>query len=207
MPGTLQRISTLAIAAMLGAAALSAQSSEGGSAIASEWEQYSPSLYNKGDQTFSITLGTIKPLFYLDADGEKLDNKSKLGGAGSLSYSYFFTPHFALGGEFGGMFSGTVGGNMLYIMPFGLRATYQYVAGQFEFPFSVMVGGATQSYLGTDYFGLIVKPGAGAYWRATPDWSFGLNTIWWWVPEWTSDRNTTVFGNFLELTLTARYHF
>lgn len=207
MPGILQRIPMLAIAALVAAASLSAQSSEGGSAIRSEWEEYSPSLYNRGDQTFSITLGTINPLFYIRGDGEKIDNKSNLGGAGSLSYNYFFTPHFALGGEFGGMFSGTVGGNMLYIMPFGLRATYQFIKGAFEFPLSIMAGGATQSYLSTNYFGLIVKPGAGAYWRASPDWSFGLNTIWWWVPEWTGKKETTVYGNFLELTLTARYHF
>jgi hypothetical protein len=208
MPEKLFRISVLAIVASIAAVALPAQeSSEGGIPIESEWNGYSPTKYNKGDQTFSINLGIINPLFYMRANGVKAENKSDLGGAGSLSYSYYFSPHFAIGGEFGGMFSGTIGGNMLFIMPFGVKATYQLVTGAFEFPFTLMAGGATEGYLGTNYFGLIVKPGAGAYWRYNPDWSFGVNAIYWWVPQWTGNDDTTVYGNFLELTLTARYHF
>ncbi len=207
MPGKLPRLTLLAILAFAAVALLDAQEADGEIKIESEWDGYSPSIYDRGDQTFSITIGTMNPLFYVRSDGEKVENKSKLGGAGSLSYSYFFTPNFALGGEFGGMFSATIGGNMLFVMPFGLRATYQLLYRDFEFPFSLMVGGATQSYLGTNYLGLIVKPGTGAYWRATPDWSFGLNAIWWWMPEWTDSRDTTVYGNFLELTLSARDHF
>jgi len=196
-----------AIEVLFATASLSAQDSDGRLPIESEWEGYSGSLYNRGDQTFSINLGTIVPLFYLRANGETAENKTNIGGAGSLSYNYYFSPYFALGGEFGGMFSGTIGGNMLFVMPFGLRFTTQIIKTPFEFPLSVMVGAASHGYLDTDYFGLIVKPAAGAYWRYSPDWSFGVNATYWWVPQWTGDDATTIYGNFLEVTLTARYHF
>jgi hypothetical protein len=69
-----------------------------------------------------------------------------------------------------------------------------------------MVGGAPQKYLEEGSFGLIVTPGASVFWRYNPEWSFGLNGNWWWLPQWPKDGKD-VYGNFLELTLTARYHF
>jgi len=201
------RISIFALAAACAGAGLWAE--EGAEQIPTEpvWDGKVPTLYSKGDKTFVISLGTINPMFYTTGEFKHVKNNNTLGGAGSLAYNYFLSPHFALGGEFGGMFSGTLGENMLFIMPFGMKATYQFVVAPFEFPVSLMVGGATQSYLDTNYLGLIVKPGAAVFWRQGPDWSFGLNAAWWWVPEWTESKDTTVFGNFLELTLSARYHF
>jgi len=175
--------------------------------IDSEWNGPAPKLYSKGDKTFIINLGTVLPLFFYSADGNSLANNLSVGGTGSLNYNYYFNSNLALGGEFGGSFSGTLGGNMLFMMPFGVKGTWHFIASPFEFPVSLMVGGVTQSYLGTDYFGLIVKPGVAAYWRFNPDWSFGLNSAWWWIPEWTSSASTSSYGNFLELTLSARYHF
>ncbi len=212
MPGKLTTLPLMLLAAFAAAASLGAQETNAPAPdeklpIESEWDGYSPSLYNKGDQTFSITLGTIVPLFYMRGTGELAENKTNIGGAGSLSYSYFLSHHFALGGEFGGMFAGTLGGNTLFVMPFGLKATWQFVASPFEFPLSVMVGGASYGYLDTNYFGIIVKPSAGAYWRYNADWSFGINAAYWWLPQWTADNYTTIYGNMLELTLTARYHF
>ncbi len=165
-----------------------------------------PSVYNPGDQTFGVDLGLTFPLFFISPDGSALANKIKLGGCGMLSYDYYLTENFALGGEFGGMFAPTVGGNMLYIMPFGLRATWQFINGSFEFPLSLLIGTASQSYLTSNYFGLFVKPAVSAYWRFNPDWSFGAAAAWWWVPQWAED-NKSSYGNILQITLGTRYHF
>lgn len=181
---------------------------EGGALpIESEWTGPSPALYNRGDQTFIINLGTVFPLFLASGNGASMDANMGIGGAGSLNYNYYFNGSFALGGEFGGMFTATIGQNMFFIMPFGLKLTYQFIAVPFEFPLSLMIGAASQSYLESNYFGLFVKPGVSFYWRYSPDWSFGVNAQYWWVPQWTSDEATTVFGNFLETTISARYHF
>ena len=104
------------------------------------------------------------------------------------------------------MFSSTRGGNMVYIIPFGAKVGYQFVFRRFEFPLSLFVGAAPQKYLEKGYFGLVMKPGASVYWRYNPEWSFGLNGVWWFVPQWPKN-GYDVYGNFLELTLSARYHF
>ena len=177
--------------------------------IESEWIDYDTTLYSRGDKTFTITLGTIFPTVFRGAVYNNNHNLS-LGGTGSLSFNYFFGPHVFFGGEFSGMFSATKGENMFYMIPFGFRIGYQFLFQRFEFPLSVMFGAAPQRKLEETYFGLILKPGAAAFWRFSPDWSFGLNSVWWFVPQWPKSQYGTrhnTYGNFLELTISARYHF
>ena len=171
----------------------------------SDFEDYSPGLYTRGDKTFTITVGMALPTYF----GGIEDNKhgvNSVGGTGSLAFCYFLNSNIFLGGEISGMFVGTRGGNMLYLIPMGIRFGYQFVFRRFEFPLTLMVGGAPQLYLEENYFGLFIKAGASMFWRFNPDWSFGLNALWWFVPQWQKS-NDNVYGNFLELTLSARYHF
>jgi hypothetical protein len=173
--------------------------------LESEWEDYAPNLYSRGDKTFIITLGVIIPTVFTGAV-EDNDHGVKVGGTGFLAYNYFLGSNVHIGGEVGGMFAGTKGKNMLFIVPFGLRFGYQFVVRRFEFPLTFMIGAAAQKYLGKDYLGLFLKPGAAVYWRFNPDWSFGLNTNWWIVPQRPKNGEDST-GHFLEVTLSARYHF
>ena len=172
--------------------------------IDSEWGKYNISVYNRGDKTFTITLGVLIPTLFNGVDEQGVG--LSVGGTGTLAFSYFLTPHLFVGGELSGMFMSTRGKNMLYMIPFGARIGYQFIFRRFEFPFSFMIGGAPTLYLEQKYFGLIMKPGAGVFWRLNPDWSFGLNTSWWFLPQWPK-TGPDAYGNFLELTLSARYHF
>ncbi|MDR1108586.1 MAG: hypothetical protein LBL19_06080 [Spirochaetaceae bacterium] len=170
----------------------------------SEWTFVNPSLYAKGDKTFRISLGPVFPVVFFDKGGV-IENRIKaVGGTGSLEFSYFLTPNLFVGGELGLMFSGTRGENMLFIVPMGGKIGYQFILDRFEFPLSFMLGMAPQQYLDFNYLGLFLKPEASAFWRFNPSWSFGLTTGWWFVPQWSSH---TVIGNFIGLTLSARYHF
>jgi hypothetical protein len=173
--------------------------------LESEWEDYAPNLYSRGDKTFIITLGVIIPTVFTGSISDE-GHGAKVGGTGSLSYNYFFGSNFYMGGEFGGMFAGTRGDNMFFIVPFGLRFGYQFVVRRFEFPLTLMIGAAAQKYLEKNYMGLFLKPGAAVFWRFNPDWSFGLNTNWWIVPQWPKNGENAT-GHFLEITLSARYHF
>jgi hypothetical protein len=186
---------------------LAAQEEEGPELppLESEWDNYIPSLYSMGDKTFTITLGVIIPTVFT-GDIDERGHGVKVGGTGFLTYNYFLGSHFHIGGEFGGMFASTRGENMLYILPFGLRFGYQFIAGRFEFPITFMFGGAAQKYLENDIMSFFLKPGAAVFWRFNPDWSFGLNAHWWIVPQWPKDGKSAT-GNFLEATLSARYHF
>ena len=177
--------------------------------IESDWNDYDLSLYAPGDKTFIITLGVLFPAYF---GGAVENNKHGLsvGGTGSLAFNYFLSSHVFLGGELGGMFASTRGKNMLFIIPFGIRIGYQFVFKRFEFPLTLMVGAAPQRKLEEGYIGLIVKPGASVFWRFNPDWSFGLNCNWWFVPQWPKSvdgKKNNAYGNFVELTLSARYHF
>ncbi|MDR3115774.1 MAG: hypothetical protein LBU25_09680 [Treponema sp.] len=174
--------------------------------IDSDWSGIMPSLYTRGDQTLNISLGVLFPMFFVGNAGI-LDNKVSIAGTFSLAYNYFLSSHLYVGGEFELMAAGTLGKNMLYMVPFGLRAGYQAVVGRFEFPFTLTVGAAPQRYLEEGYFGFFMKGMASGFFRFNMNWSFGLNTAWWWVPEWTKENAKDVQGHFLELTLAARYHF
>ena len=159
--------------------------------------------YSPGDRNFTVSFGVVIPLVFSGIDNNQ--HGLSVGGFGSLVFNYFITQRFFVGGELSGMFAGTRGGNMLYIVPFGIRAGYQFTYQRFEFPVSLMIGAAPQAYLEKGYFGLFVKPGASAFWRYSPEWSFGVNGAWWFVPQWPENGKNSL-GNFLELTLSARYH-
>lgn len=175
--------------------------------IDSDWSGIMPSLYARGDQTFNISLGVLFPLFFVGNAGI-LDNKVNLvGGTGSIAYTYFLSSNLFVGGELELMAAGTLGKNMLYMFPFGFRAGYQAVLGHFEFPVSLTIGAAPQRYLDEGYFGFFMKGMVSGFFRFSSNWSFGLNSAWWWVPQWTAESAKDVSGHFLELTLAARYHF
>ena len=172
--------------------------------IESDWFDYNESPYTRGDRTFNITLGVLFPTFFSGIDNNR--HGLSLGGTGTLTFNYFLSPNVFFGGELSGSFSGTRAGNMLYLIPFGARIGYQFHYRFFEFPVSIMIGAAPQRYMENGYFGPIIKPGASGFWRYNMDWSFGLNANWWILPQWPRNGNNVV-GNFLELTLSARYHF
>jgi hypothetical protein len=156
---------------------------------------------------FSMSLGAFFPTLFFDDQGDRYPSNISVGGMGSLKFNYFLGPHFFLGGEASFMFAGSKMGNLLYLIPIGVQAGYQFILSPFEFPVSLTVGMCPQAFLGKSHFGLVIKPMASAFWRFSPGWSFGLNTAWLWVPQWTKDPAQTRYGNFFELTLSARYHF
>jgi hypothetical protein len=170
-------------------------------------------LYTRGDQVFCISLGLLFPLFFTDNNGHLITNNINLGGTGSLGYLYFLDSHFFIGGELQGSFSQTLGKNFYYCIPIGFKVGYQFVVSRFEFPLSMTIGGATQQYaIDNNLYGLFLKWQASGFFRFSPEWSFGLNTAWWLVPQWPysdgkRDKTLDTTGNFLELTLSARYHF
>jgi hypothetical protein len=200
--------------AFVGISPLAAQDEdedEGGLPIESTWSGSGYSEYGRGDQTFTIALGLNFPLFTTKGvfSFETMPYKFKppVGGTGSLTYAYFWDSHLFFGASLQGYFQSTLGKNMLFVVPIGFLGGYQFVWKRLEIPVSLEIGAAWQSHLDSLYFGLFVKPQATLLFNAFADWSFGLNTAWWWLPEWGVKRGEDSSGNFLELTLVARYHF
>jgi hypothetical protein len=183
------------------------------SAIESDWDGYMPSLYSTGEQTFTISLGTIFPVLFLN-NGKTVEHNftPPVGGAGSLAYNYWLGAHFNLGGEIGIKFNYTLAQNTVFIIPIGLRVGWQFVARRFEFPLALTVGVAPQRYLNLGYAGFFMKGAASVFYRFNPDWSFGLNVDWSWYPQWPlrdgeRDTQKNMDGNIAGVTISARYHF
>ncbi|MDR2802785.1 MAG: hypothetical protein LBB22_00660 [Treponema sp.] len=176
--------------------------------IVSDWDGISLSGYTRGDQIFNISLGIMLPLFFTSSNsGGLINNNFSIGGIGSLSYSYFLNSHLFLGGSLYGSFFQTLGKNFLYLIPVGFTVGYQFVLNRFEFPLSITIGGMTQQYLTFNGYWPFLKPQASGFFRFNSDWSFGLNVSWLFAPQWSNIPEKDAVGNFLEITLSARYHF
>jgi hypothetical protein len=180
----------------------------------SDWDGYLSDLYALGDQTFAISLGVSFPIATLNKDREKIPHhfKPPVGGAGSLAYTYFLGAHFFLGLEVGVQFYYTLGENVVFIIPIGLRAGGQILIGRFEIPLHMTIGVAPQRYLENSYVGLFLKAGVSVYFRFSPNWSFGLANEWSWYPQWPKENGNRVQKKdinaiFTSATLAARYHF
>jgi len=191
---------------------LAAQDEGGDPEFETDWDDYSTDLYTAGDQTFMISLGVLFPtVFVNDGDVWTTPEQHKfdppVGGTGSLAFNYYVTSNIFVGGEVGGMFSPTIAKNTVFTILLGARGGYQFNIWKLEFPISVAIGMIWQTYLDKRYYGLYLKGGLSAYFRASADWSFGLASNWYYMPQRTGDSKKDVDGNFVDLLISARYHF
>ncbi len=174
--------------------------------------------YDLGDQFFTISLGPMFPLFFQNPNDGFFNANAEMnlraaGGTGSLAWHGFLNNEWSLGGRVTGSFMNSVNERTLYVVPITFEANYLISAFPFEFPLSVGTGISFTGLSGNTYVGPVVSLGGGAYWRYTEDWAFGMNTNWFWVPQFYTNSDRTPppsdsrFGNFLELSFGARYSF
>ena len=153
-----------------------------------------------GDQFLKIDLGANFPLNF----GDKLYP----GIAASVGYYYFLTNHFAVGGDAILSYNLSIGKKPLVTIPVTFGAVYQPYFGKFEFPFMLNIGFATVTCQQMMYFpALTVKASAGAFYRWSESWSFGLSTHGYWIPLWYKNKDYNDNGFFASVDLSVRYHF
>jgi len=182
--------------------------------IDDDWDGYIADLYSRGDQTITVSPGINLPVFF-KKHGQTIPHNIKppIGGILSLGYTYFFGPHYFLGGGVAFYFDHTLGENTVFFIPIGLRTGWQFVLRRFEFPLEVSGGVIFHRYLYYSYTGFYLKAGASAYFRFNSDWSFGLSTDWNWFPQRPEnekgqrDTDKDIDAHFIGITFSARYHF
>jgi hypothetical protein len=174
--------------------------------ITSEWGGMPLTGYTRGDKLFNINAGIIVPLFFLSASGDLMLNKLYAGGILSLAYHYFLNSNLFFGAILQWSFAQTLGENFLYLVPIGVTLGYQFVVNRFEFPVSITLGGMSEQYLTYNGYWPFLKPQAACFFRFNSNWSFGMNTAWFLVPQWSNTPEKNATGNFMEITLSARYH-
>lgn len=155
-------------------------------------------MNQKGDQFIKIGLMVDIPL-------RPATKQLKVGGSGTLGYMRFLNSNLAVGGDASFAYMTTIGKNVFTCIPLMAKVMYQFTVGKFEIPLTLGIGGAFQNYLGDTYFGLIIKPEVGTFFRYSPSWSFGANVGWNLMPQWTKD--SSYFGVIMDAGITARYHF
>jgi hypothetical protein len=169
--------------------------------------QYSSNPYLPGDQMIGLAAGLHIPLFLAPSMEGGVGNLD-LGGSFTFSYQYFVLRGLSVGGSLAGAFNSTIGGLSLFVAPLGATAAYWWA----RLPFEFTVGGEAGAYLMRyNNYGMIdpfAKAGGGAFWRATPGWSFGLQAYLWFVPEihYGDSSNLSEYGGFVETSIAAVYH-
>jgi hypothetical protein len=166
------------------------------------------SAYGLGDQVFAISLGPFIPLFFLPNVGPAGTNLT-LGGTASIAWSAYVSGSFRVGAEVGGVFDFSRPNlNPLLMLPILARAQYVMTFYPFEVPLSLGVGMNIVKYGELKNIDLLIKPGASFMWIYDSKWSFGLNLAWWVdLQFYPNDPTQNRVGNFLELSLSALYHF
>ncbi|MFP4330467.1 MAG: TP0733 family outer membrane beta-barrel protein [Alkalispirochaetaceae bacterium] len=177
---------------------------------AGEPDRFVPT-YALGDQLLAINLGMFIPLFFYGGPSGLEDTQLTLGGTGSIHWSSFLNNNMAVGIEGGGMFALTPNRRTLFMLPLMARYTYFLRAFPWEFPIHI-AGGVNFSRLEENFkVDPIVKPGFSVLWNYNAEWAFGANFSYWWVPQIyrgpdpPSDQSR--YGNFMDVTLSAVYHF
>ncbi len=131
----------------------------------------------------------------------------KYGGTGTLSYGIFLTESFNLSAKASFAYTTTLGSNIFYFIPITVCAQYQMLIRNFEIPLSFEIGGAIESYIDRLFFGLVLKPEAGLFYRVSPDWSIGIYGGLYVLPQWYSDSKYNYTGVISDIGLSVRYHF
>jgi len=177
--------------------------------IETDWDDFTADPYVRGDQSFIISLGVSFPTVFLNGDGEQFVHNitPPIGGTGSLVYSYYLGPYFFVGAEASLLFLPTLRKDTIFIVPLGVRVGTQLIFGRFEFPIFLSFGMVFQRLLDYGYYGIYAKAGFCAFFKATTDWSFGVTSSWGFFPQWPEDPMKHVYANFVDVTLSARYHF
>lgn len=169
--------------------------------------------YGPGSQTFTMNGGLFLPLFFyfpnLSDSFTPASGQLSLGGTGSLEWASFISNRLSLGIELSGTFAFTPNSHTHVLIPLTGKISYLFSLGSFEIPVFFGTGITVNKVSDQVYFGPIFKPGAAVYWNMNLKWGFGLSTQYWIVPEiyFGDDKDKTSFGNFLDISFSARYHF
>jgi hypothetical protein len=173
-------------------------------------ERAAATQYGLGDQTISISAGMFVPLFLLPTGIVLLSGSPphlSVGAVGSLSWATYITPQVRVGVDLAGNFTLDPNSNVLLMLPLVFKASYILSLYPFEFPLTMGIGPNFLLYTGLTDLDLLLRPGVGFYWNYSSSWAFGANLNYWFDMQFTTDPTLTRYGNFLEFSLSALYHF
>jgi len=163
--------------------------------------------YSLGDQTFCINAGLFIPMFFMSWTPSVAPTQLSLGGMGSIQWQAYLAPQIRIGGELGALFALSPNTNFLFMADLTAKISYVFTVYPFEIPIYLGAGASLVRYQDSQTIDPLLKPGASFYWIFNSSWSFGLNVVYWWDMQFSAVPEQSRVGNFLEITLSALYHF
>jgi hypothetical protein len=173
-------------------------------------DPYFGGLHKKDSQLITINVGAGVPLFIVPASPTPGDpNPLSIGASLNIGYQYFIVNKFSIGGALTGAYNSTIGGRNLFMAPLSFRAGYWFGKGSIEASIGGDIGLVIMRLSGNGVISPFLKAGGGAYFQVTDAWSLGGQVFWWLIPElhFGTESAYTRYGNILELSLGAVYHF
>lgn len=155
----------------------------------------------EGDQFINVRVMPNFPLNF----GENL----KIGGQVTVGYGRFLNSWLALGVELAFGYNPTIGSNILTYIPMTVGVTFLPAIKKFEFPITINVGMVATNYLSNTFFpGLVIRGGAGCYYRINESWSAGVEGFFTYMPQWyfkQPEKND--YLNMASVSAGVKYHF
>ena len=167
-----------------------------------------PSQYSLGDQTLSLNVGAFIPLFLLGGNPNVGSLNLSFGGMGSIDWAAYLSAHWRIGASLGGAFAFDPNYTALLMVPIIAKVSYLFEFYPLEIPLTFGAGMNIVKYSADSTIDLLLKPENGIFWAYNSSWSFGLNLNYWWDMQFTNtSSNGFVAGNFLEVSISALYHY
>jgi len=173
--------------------------------------------HSLGDQAFSISAGTIIPLFTIllhdipeiDYSAGVQDTQLSVGGMGSLTYSFYLSANVKLGLQLAGTFQWDINRNLLYMIPIAIKGSYEFHPfSRMTIPIHLALGINMTSWKEEFVVDPLIRPGFGVYFDWNVEWSFGVDFTYWFIPQLNSkDKRFNSIGNFMDACIAAEYHF
>ena len=176
-------------------------------------DEYNVNKYenHEGDICLNIFAGTTIPMNFPDFSSlfVQYGHQLNVGGEGGLGFSYYITPVFSLGCELDFGFNVTIGSHIFNYVPFLVGITYQPQAGRFEFPMTLNIGLAWETFSNYNYFpGLAIKPTVGVNYKITQNWAIGGKLEYLFLPEFMTlhGGDEDILGQFFNVCFSAKYY-
>ncbi len=167
-----------------------------------------PSQYSLGDQTLSINAGMFLPFFFLEtASGNFGGSNLSIGGVGSIDWVAYLAPKVRIGASIGGTFTFDPNWTALLMVPIVAKVSYLIQFYPWEIPLTFGAGMNILKYADQSTIDFLIKPGTGILWTYNSSWTFGINLNYWWDMQFAKDPTQSRIGNFMEVSLSAFYHY
>ena len=121
----------------------------------------------------------------------------------------FVNSFLAVGGELSPTYNISIGKKALVTVPITVGVLFQPEIKNFEFPIGISIGMTSSTFENTfTYFpSFSAKAYAGAFYRFSDSWSFGVNSSFIWIAQWLKDSKKSYHGLFAAAGISMRYHF